>query len=171
MGLPVHVLVNHAVVVLVPVAALAAAAIALVPRWRSRYGPLVAVLATAAVATVPVAVSSGEWLQERLGYPEEGFRHGEVAEHTLWWTLPLWVLTVALVLLERLTASVGDDSRSGPAADRRAGPAVPPVVMLVLAGLVVVAAAAATYQVVRVGHLGTESVWQGRVPAASSAVP
>ena len=36
-GLPTHTLVNHAAVVLVPLAAIATIAVALRPRWRERY--------------------------------------------------------------------------------------------------------------------------------------
>ena len=63
LGLPVHPLVVHAVVVLVPLSAVGAVAIALVPRWRERYGVLVLLLSTAALAMVPVATRSGDSLE------------------------------------------------------------------------------------------------------------
>ena len=62
--MPVHPLVVHAVVVLVPLAALTGLAYAAVPRWRwlLRW-PLVALALGAAGAAV-VAAQSGEWLLE-----------------------------------------------------------------------------------------------------------
>ena len=58
-GLPVHALVVHGVVVLVPLAALGLIAIAVRPSWRKTYAPLVAILATVGLALVPVATKSG----------------------------------------------------------------------------------------------------------------
>ncbi len=65
-GLPTHALVVHAVVVLVPVAAIGGVLVALLPRLRQRFGPLVAVLAVAAIPAVFVATQSGERLERRL---------------------------------------------------------------------------------------------------------
>jgi hypothetical protein len=52
-GLPVHALVMHVVVVLVPLAAAGVLAIAVVPSWRTRFGVLVLAIATAGLAAVP----------------------------------------------------------------------------------------------------------------------
>lgn len=157
LGLPLHVLVLHAVVVLVPLAAVGSVAIALVPPWRARYGGLAALLAVGSVAVVPIAVTSGERLAERMRaaqlLPVEGFRHGELGGQTLYWTLPLAVLTVALVFAD---------------ARRRRRRPLPRPTLPALAVLVVVAAVAAAVHVARVGHLGAQSVWQGRVPAATA---
>lgn len=48
-GIPLHPLVVHAIVVLLPLATIGTLAIALRPRWRTRYGPLV--VGAALVAT------------------------------------------------------------------------------------------------------------------------
>ena len=64
-GLPVHPLIVHATVVVVPSAALAVALYALWPRFRawSGWGPLA--LAVAAVVLTPLSTSSGESLEHR----------------------------------------------------------------------------------------------------------
>ena len=49
-GIPLHPLVVHAVVVLIPLAALGVIAIALVPKWRSRFGILVVAVTAFATA-------------------------------------------------------------------------------------------------------------------------
>src|SRR3954451_25365761 len=64
-GLPLHALVVHAVVVLLPLMSLVTLAVAVRPRWR-HYAPLVAVGAGAVVVVALVAKESGERLQTRL---------------------------------------------------------------------------------------------------------
>jgi len=143
LGLPVHPLVVHAVVVLVPLSALGVVAISLVPRWRERYGVLVLLLSTAALVMVPVATRSGERLEERIDAGGVVARqiedHQEVADLVLWPTIAMWVLAGLLVLLTRR---------------RRAGTAA-----ALVAGLAVVAALLAGATVVRAGHLGSTAVW------------
>ena len=143
LGLPVHALVVHAVVVLVPLSAVGVVAISLVPRWRERYGVLVLLLSTAALVLVPVATQSGKSLQERIDASGVVARqiedHKAVANLVLWPTLAMWVLAAVLVLMTRR---------------RREGPAVK-----LVAGLAVVAALLAGAVVVRAGHLGSTAVW------------
>lgn len=142
-GLPVHALVVHAVVILVPLSALGVVAIAVVPKWRTRYGALVLAVTTAGLATVPVATRSGRQLRDRIDaggvVKDQIENHVEWGERVLWPTLALWVLTVALVLLTR---------RGG------TGRAV-----MVVAVLAVVAAGVAGGTVAKAGHLGSTAVW------------
>lgn len=76
LGLPLHPLVVHAVVVLLPLAAVGVIVLALVPRWRRTFAPLVlGALVVAAVSAV-VATVSGNALAERVGLPAEHQRYG-----------------------------------------------------------------------------------------------
>jgi hypothetical protein len=143
LGLPVHALVIHIVVVLVPLAAAGVVAIAAVPRWRERFGVLVLAIATAGLAAVPVATRSGGKLEDRLGASGVVARqinhHQQWGQRVLWPTLAMWVLAVVLVLMDR---------------QGRQGNAVK--VVAVLAALAAVAAATA---VTIAGHLGSTAVW------------
>ena len=65
-GIPTHALLVHAVVVLLPLAALGGIAVALVPALRRRYGGLVVLLTIVAVAAVPVTQRAGQRLFDRL---------------------------------------------------------------------------------------------------------
>ena len=96
-GIPLHPLVVHAVVVLLPLATLGTLAIALRPRWRTRYGPLVVAAALVAAVLCPVATSSGEALEKRVGNPGE---HADLGEALVWFAIPLVVLSAALVWLQ-----------------------------------------------------------------------
>ena len=150
-GIPLHPLVVHAVVVLLPLAIVGTIAIALRPRWRTRYGFLV--VAAAAIGTVlaPVATSSGESLEERVGDP--GYEHAELGEQLIWFALVLLVASAGLVYLqwrqERLTERTEAGSTSIPSG----------TLITVVAGVAIVAALACLYQVYRVGDSGAKSAW------------
>lgn len=146
-GLPVHPLVVHAVVVLTPLACLGTLALALRPRWRRPYGLLVVACAAVAVALMPVATSSGEALERHVGDPG---RHAQLGDQLIWFSLPLLVLSIALVWLDRRPPARGTRGGSLP-------------VTRVVAGLAVVAAVAAGVQVYRVGDSGARAAWGDQV--------
>ena len=68
-GLPVHPLVVHGAVVLLPVAALAVIALVLVRRWRGTFGWLTLLGLTAGAGAAVAAEKSGEALAARVGMP------------------------------------------------------------------------------------------------------
>jgi hypothetical protein len=158
-GLPVHALVVHAVVVLLPLACLGTIAIALRPGWRTKYGVLVVGCAAAATALIPVATSSGEALEHRVGNPGD---HAEMGDQLVWFAVPLLVLSLVLVWLDRRQrAAVGADQPGG---------STPPAtvrddrgLMRVVAVLAVIAALATSVQVYRVGDSGARAAWGDRV--------
>jgi hypothetical protein len=142
-GLPVHALVLHVVVVLVPLAAAGVVGIAAVPRWRARFGVLVIAIGTAGLAAVPVATRSGGKLERRLGASgvvEKQINHHQLwGQRVIWPTLAMWVLAIVLVVMDR---------------QRRRGTSV--TVVAVLAALAAVSAATV---VAIAGHLGSTAVW------------
>lgn len=150
-GLPLHPLVVHAVVVLLPLSAVGTVLIAVRPPWRRRFGAAVAALTVLAVATVPVAQQTGEQLHDKLGYNPLIEQHAELGETLLPYAIVFGVLVLALVL-------------TGWLADRRArtaGAGLWHVLVAALAVLAVLSAAATTARVVQIGHSGSTAVWQG----------
>jgi uncharacterized membrane protein len=145
-GIPVHPLVVHAVVVLLPLAILGTLLVAARPSWRATYGPLVVLFAAAATVLMPVATSSGEALEKRVGDPG---KHAQLGDQLIWFTLPLLVLLVILVVLDR---------RAGRGAATRGRR-----LTTVVAGLAVLAAVVSGVQVYRVGDSGAQAVWGDRV--------
>ena len=152
-GLPVHPLVVHAVVVLLPLAVLGTIAIAVKPSWRATYGWLVVGIAAVATVLVPVATSSGEALEERVGDPGE---HAELGDQLIWFAIALLLFSFLMVYLDRRRA----------AGKPAVGPSALPTVVTVLA---VVAALATTVQVYRVGDSGARAAWGDKVGSTSSA--
>lgn len=159
-GLPVHPLVVHAVVVLLPLAVLGTILVAVLPRWRARYGGLNALVAVIATALCPIATSSGEALEHRVGDPGA---HAELGDQLVWFALPMTLLAIALWWVQRRHRTDADDAGNpgargrGPRAVRGLG---------VVAVLSVVAAVAAGVQVYRVGDSGAEAVWADQVTSA-----
>jgi hypothetical protein len=143
-GIPLHPLVVHAVVVLLPLAALGVIAIALVPSWRTRFGVLVVAAAAVATGLVPVATSTGEQLEESVSESAQLERHGELGDGVIFGALPLLVLSVALWWFGRRAQS---------------GSPVPRWLNLLVTIAAVVVAVGAIVQMVLVGHSGAKAVW------------
>lgn len=144
-GLPIHALVVHAAVILIPLAALVGIAF-LRPAWRMTLRwPLVAATAAATILAW-VARQSGEVLEQALGDQltdsvtgEVVDRHQELADRLWIWLLVFLAVTiVAALLVPRL---------SGPLAGGAVAAVVAAlaVVVVVLAGLT--------------GHQGSKAVW------------
>ena len=160
-GIPIHPLVVHAVVVLLPLAILGTIAIVLRPAWRRPYGWLVVATALVANVLMPVATSSGEALEQRVGRPDS---HAALGDTLIWFSLPLLLLLVALMVLDRRTTASSGSEASGerndvPAHSER-GRSTPLMIVSVLA---VIVALAAGVQVYRVGDSGARAAWSERI--------
>jgi hypothetical protein len=160
-GLPLHALVVHVVVVLLPLSALCAILIAVVPRWRQRFGIPVALLTIVAVASVPVATHSGQNLLLRRNQTfgpgddaEAGLmdQHSKLGVQLLPWALVLGIAVIILVgvplVLRQPTDSFGRQSTLM----RGIG--------VVAAVAVLVGAVGSTVMVYRIGDKGAHAVWQ-----------
>lgn len=138
-GLPVHVLVIHAVVVLVPLACVGVLTYALVPRWRDTLRWPVLIVATLGAASTPIAYLSGEEFRDRLGLQSSAVveRHAEFGERSLIAVLIWWVLVVVVLgVLARTDA--------------------PSTIALVALAVVSLATLGG---VVVTGHSGSDAVW------------
>ncbi|HRW19585.1 MAG TPA: hypothetical protein P5181_12140 [Dermatophilaceae bacterium] len=140
LGLPMHPLVVHGVVVLLPLMALVTVLVAARKGPRERWAWVVAVLDLGLVGMALVAKESGEALQRRLGVNVEA--HEEIAEK-----LPL--TAAALFGAAVLVALTRTNRRVGPIA-----------VMLTM-----VAAIGVLWMTFRAGHTGAEAVWGSVVGA------
>ena len=104
-NLPVHPLVVHSAVVLVPLVAIAALAMSYWPSFSRKYGGPVLILAALAQLTLFVAKASGEPFQERLNKEIERHENfGEIAPLTF---IPLLVLLFLRWRMDKSGATVG----------------------------------------------------------------
>jgi uncharacterized membrane protein len=155
-GLPLHPLVVHAAVVLIPLSALLAVVFAVAPRWRWLTRWPTAALAVAVVFIGFLATSSGESLQETSASSVERAveEHAERGD-------ALACLLVGFALLATLGAWVlsGD---SGLASGRGAWESRLPALERVMPVLLVLGAVVVLVMVVLVGDSGARAVWAGR---------
>jgi hypothetical protein len=142
LDVPAHPLLVHAVVVLVPLAALGAAVLAVRPVWNRPYGPLVAAGALGGAVSATLAKFAGEQLEEALDVTPEFApvidQHAQFGNLTVWTTWPFAALAIAAVV-----------------ADRRARGSVPRIVWVLSA----VAGIVAIVFTVLAGHSGAAAVW------------
>jgi uncharacterized membrane protein len=138
-GLPLHVLVVHATVVFVPLAALAALAF-LVPSWRDRVRWPMVVLAVVATGAVILAYySGGDFLDSKpeLKASPQVQAHEDLGGQLLWVAIGFGVVALLAAWLYRRTGAL----------------------RVVLDVLVAVGAVSVLVMVLRTGEAGARAVW------------
>jgi hypothetical protein len=180
-GLPAHVLLVHAVVVLVPLAALLLVLVAVWPAARRRVALTAAVVAVVALLAVPLTTQAGEWLQRRVPPTPLVSQHVELGDGLLPWMLGLAVLAILIwgrpVLARRrsTTSSAPPGPADGPGAATRpsslsTGHRAPSTdgssplpggtaATVVLAVLAIVIAVGAVADVYAIGESGSRAAW------------
>lgn len=180
-GLPMHALVIHGVVVLVPLSAVCAMAYAAMPAWRRLLLWPAAVGALVSGVSAFVAAESGESLLQRVSTTRASTTNFELlSDHTAWGDRAkvvclvfMLVTLVAVCLLslpthpDRPRPTGGTDSVSTLRAKGEQclaavrAVAQPSAVQLSLKVLLVVVSIAALVVVVITGHAGSAVVWDG----------
>jgi hypothetical protein len=151
-GLPLHVLLVHFVIVLVPLTALCALAVPLWPAARRRLGIVTPLLALANVVLVPIVTDAGEWLQARVPSTPLIQQHAALGKGLYPWVIALFVFTALqwawFFFVDR------------PGRARRPSATVRTVVIVVLAVIAAVLAAGTIVDVVLIGEAGSRAVWE-----------
>lgn len=137
-GLPVHVLVVHLVVILLPLAAIGAIVIGLIPKASLKFGILVWIAAGVSLGACVVAERSGKQLAQRVGVPRE---HMQLGEQVKYYAAALFVISFVMWIIDRQTG--GRRSLAGK----------------IVAGVMIIAAIAAIYGAFRAGDTGARAVW------------
>lgn len=143
-GLPTHPLIVHATVVMVPTAALLVALAAVYPRFRTWIGPVPALAALLSCVLVPLATSSGEDLERRIGHSSLVEKHADLAGTLIWYVVPLALIAVAGYVVHR-----SRPVRKG--------------LVVALAVVSVGLAGATLVDVALIGHSGAKAAWSGVV--------
>jgi hypothetical protein len=139
-GLPLHPLVIHASIVLIPLVAIGALVMSYLPSFSRRYGKLVLVIALFAQVSLFLAKVTGEAFEEILD--KDMGNHAELGEIAPFITVPMVALIYLRWRLDRSGATVGS------------------VWIRRLTSLALILASLASIAViVLVGHSGAESVW------------
>ncbi|EWT04438.1 hypothetical protein N864_13370 [Intrasporangium chromatireducens Q5-1] len=160
-GLPVHPLVVHAVVVLVPLAVLLLVAALASATVRRRAGIVTPVLATVALALVPIATDSGEGLERRLPRTDLIRTHAELGDTLAPWMAGVALAACALWWFARPRRNADGAANTTDTPDKR--PSSLPGGrrwFAIVAVVGVVAAVGTAVQIVRIGDSGARAVWQ-----------
>ena len=186
-GLPAHILLVHAVVVLLPLASLLLILCAVWPAARRRLAGPSALLSLIVVALVPVTTDAGTWLESHVASTPLIRTHTALGDTAIFVAIPVAVLALVVwwrgreaAALSQLAARpadpdvAGDDATSSvavitekPAAHRRTilAPASA-ALSVIIAVLSIAAAGAAMYDVYQIGDSGAQATWQGQVNSA-----
>ncbi|PCN47626.1 hypothetical protein Csp2054_10945 [Curtobacterium sp. 'Ferrero'] len=148
-GVPLHPLFVHLTSVAVPVAALTAIAVAAWPaarRWLAVGAPIIGLVA---LVSVPLATSSGEWLEHHEKETALLEKHTELADGMLPWSIAVFALLVLWWGWQRF------------AVDRVDNRGLVRAVGIVGPFLLIAAGIGSMIEVVAIGHAGAVSVWKG----------
>jgi|GraSoiStandDraft_5_1057265.scaffolds.fasta_scaffold46103_2 hypothetical protein len=143
-GLPAHILLNHFVVVLAPLAAILAILCALWPAARRRLIWLVLLLAVGTLALTPLTTGSGGWLADRIGPSPALTTHEQLGE-TLIYLMAALLASVMLLTGVHIRLARGRSVKFA---------------LHAVVGLLVIAAAVGTLvQTYRIGDSGARAAW------------
>jgi hypothetical protein len=153
-GLPAHVLLVHAVVVLLPLAAALLMLTAIWPAARRRLAGPNAILALLVVVLVPITTNAGEWLERRLTPNDLIRRHTSLGDTAIYAAIAVAVLALVVWWRQR------EGNGATPAKRAYLAPASSVVTVVVTVAAVLVAGVA-VYDVVRIGDSGAKASWSG----------
>jgi uncharacterized membrane protein len=146
-GLPLHPLITHIVIVMLPLAALAMIVVMVFPRLRKPYLPVALGASVIATASAYVAVQSGKALQERVGWPGV---HAELGDTVLPLTALFTLASMGWAVISRWKT-----------------PAAVWITRVIAVAVVSLAVAAITFLVLA-GHSGAKAVWEDRIAPPAS---
>lgn len=155
-GLPLHPLLVHFVVIVVPLAALCLTLGTVWPAARKRLGIVTPLVALAALISVPIAVEAGEALEEQVAESALSELHGHLGRDLLPWAIALFVVAVAQWVWFHFFTGTGRFTSRVTSKALRIGI---PVVLAVAVAVVVVGAVVTT---VIIGESGASAVWSTR---------
>ncbi|WP_116204638.1 DUF2231 domain-containing protein [Amycolatopsis circi] len=169
-GLPAHILLVHAIVVLLPLSALLLVLNSVWPKARGKLAGPNAVLAVLVVIMVPITTDAGEWLERRVASTPLLRDHTELGDTALWVAIPVAVLALVVWWRQRErtalteTREAEETGEAVATAVRRKTYLAPASAKLtaVIAVVAILVAGAAIYDVYRIGDSGAQASWQGK---------
>ena len=183
-GLPAHILLVHAVVVLVPLSALLIVLVTVWPAARARLTVPAALVAVGTLISVPLTTEAGEWLEHRVERTALLRAHTELGDSMLPGAIGLAVVALAVLAREWIAsrarrsgartvaagggpgaASVDVETRND--GDRLGGRAG----SIALAVVAVVVAVGAVITVYQIGDSGSRAAWTGKFSQQAAPPP
>jgi hypothetical protein len=157
-GLPLHVLLVHALIVLTPLIALA---LILIAAWPAARRILWMPVLIGGVLLLPlglITIEAGKWLEARVPPAPLIQEHTAQGEDIVPWLITLLVLAVVIAAWAVVELVAARRATSGGTGIGR-GIRIAVSVVLTIAALAV--AAGTTWTLVRIGEAGSRAVWEG----------
>jgi hypothetical protein len=152
-GLPLHILLVHAVIVMVPLAALCTAATLLWPAARRRLGVVTPILGVLSLGLVFLTRAAGQWLLLRVDVTPAIAAHAADGLTLLPWAWALLAASLASWAWHRLSL--------WPRLRMRLGATGAGIVTCLFGALVLAVCIGVTVDVAVIGEAGTRAVWGG----------
>lgn len=171
-GLPAHILLVHAIVVLLPLAAFLLVLTAVWPAASRRFAGPNAILSMLVVVLVPVTTSAGEWLEHRVTETALLRDHTELGDTAIWAAIPVALLALVIWWRQREATAASETTATGGSnvatATRRRTYLMPQsrTVTRIVVAVTVVIAGWAVYDIYRIGDSGSRAAWTDKVSSA-----
>lgn len=166
-GLPLHILIVHATVVIVPLAAILTIASALSIRVRAKFGIITPLLALIALILVPITQLAGQWLYDRIDQTAQIQTHMNFGKIVLPWVAGMFLVSLMQWLFYRLRVKHDHDdypleqgTTKAFSGKPRKGDRILAVMSAILALVFGFGSMMAVYQA---GESGSRAVWEGRI--------
>ena len=158
-GLPLHPLLVHVVVVLIPLGAIGAIAIALFPPLRRRFWLPVLIVTYVGVIAIPFTQQAGQQLLDHLG----PLNNPDLQRHVGLGNglLPYGVVFAVVVLILVIAGGFADHERWRVKEEPSRPSVFWRIISIIAAIAVIVAAVTVVIQVVLTGDAGSAAVWKG----------
>lgn len=153
-GLPAHPLFVHVPVVLIPLVGIGAIAMVCSARVRDRFGWLILGIGVFAGGSTQLAIESGQALRRRVPQSAELRRHVHIAESIRPLILLLFLVTLAVMLIDRRTRAAWPFSGREPASG------IGSVGRVCLIVATVVVAVGTNVRLFQIGDSGAKATWQ-----------
>ncbi len=161
--MPIHPLLVHFVVVLVPISALILLLSLCWPAARRRIGVASPIVAFVTLVLVPLTTEAGEWLEHRTPSDPLVEIHAELGEELLVWSLGVFVVSLAWWAIHQPRVQQWWTQRTGSAREQAS--------RFLAVGLTVLGIALAVgsvVQVYRIGESGAAAVWNNSADTEST---
>lgn len=162
-GLPAHVLLIHAIVVLAPLGALFTTLSAVWPAARHKLGIISPLTCLVVLVLTPITQNAGEWLEDKL---TKGHRNPAIESHAdlgrtfLWFAIGLFVVSAAVWWIGRTAdRGVPDEVSGGGGTATLTRTRVPTAVQYAVSAVAVVVSIAVVVQLYRIGDSGANATW------------
>jgi len=149
-GLPLHILLVHAVVVLVPLTAIAVVLHALWPAAARRLGIVTPLAGLVVLVLTPITVNAGQALETKVPVTAAVQQHADLGNTLLGWVIPLFIVALVEWLWTRFAER---------ALSTRMTPMAVLGIKLLIGIAALVVAVGSVIDVVLIGDAGARAVW------------